>query len=46
MLKAALKGEIKLALDFLRTISEFDNFFILTWFFIKYKIFKVKPVFK
>lgn len=45
MLKAGFKGRIKLAFEFFKMIAGFDNFFILTWFYIKHKLFGVKPVF-
>lgn len=45
MLKAALKGNTRLTADFLKSLSKFDNIFILTWFFIKRRVFKTKPEF-
>ena len=45
MLKAAFKGHTRLAADFLKYLSKFDNIFILTWFFIKRRVFKTKPEF-
>jgi glycosyltransferase involved in cell wall biosynthesis len=45
MLKAMFKGKIKLAFYFFKTIARFDNIFILSWFFIKHRVFKIKPLF-
>ncbi len=45
MLKAAFKGRVAIALDFFNTIRRFDNFFVLTYFFIKHRLLRVKPVF-
>lgn len=45
MLKAFFKGKIRLSFEFLSMIAGFDNFFIVTWFFIKHRVFGVKPAF-
>ena len=45
MLKAAFRGKIKLAFNFLTSIARFDNIFILTWFFIKHRVLRIKPIF-
>ncbi len=45
MLKAFFKGKIRLSFEFLSSIANFDNIFILTWFFIKHRIVGIKPRF-
>ncbi len=45
MLKEAARGRIKQAFDFFRIIAQFDNIFILTFFYIKHRVLKIKPVF-
>lgn len=42
MLKALLKGKLKIAFSFIRMMSELDNFFIITWFFVVRRIFSSK----
>lgn len=38
MLKAFLKGQVKTGVRFFKLLSGFDNFFILTWCYIKNKV--------
>jgi len=45
MLKEILSGRIKEGARFYREIANFDNIFILSLFFIRHRIFKVKPNF-
>jgi glycosyltransferase involved in cell wall biosynthesis len=42
MLKALMKGRISLAFQFYKELNKFDNFFILSYYFFKTKLFKVK----
>ena len=45
MLKALLKGKLTVAYTFFKVIAKFDNFFIVTWYYCKHKIFRIKPIF-
>lgn len=40
MLKAFFKGQFTTAYDFLKLLSGFDNFYIITWCYFKNKLFK------
>ena len=42
MLKAFFKGEFKIGYNFLQLIKYFDNIYLITWYFIKYKILSIK----
>ena len=39
MLKALFKGQLATSYQYLKLLSSFDNFFIISWYFLKNKIF-------
>ena len=41
MLKALFKGHLSTAYRFYKMLSDFDNFFVLTWYFFRNKIFRL-----
>lgn len=46
MLKTLFKGNLSDFLDYYKTLSSYDSFFVLSWHFIKVKIFNNRKFFK